>query len=160
MKIATILGVGLLAITLATTGCSNPQSGSPKTGEKKDGKKEEEHAHGKGPNEGVVFDLGKHHAEFTVDHKAKECTVLIVGDDEKTPLPVEAKELTVTTKETKTKAGVVVAPMTIKLLPKDEKQGKASRFVGGDPGLGNVADFAGTVLGEINGRPSQGEFKE
>jgi hypothetical protein len=28
------------------------------------------------------------------------------------------------------------------------------------PGLGNVADFEGTVLGEIDGKPSKGEFKE
>ena len=90
----------------------------------------------------------------------KECTVLVLGTDEKTPTPVAAKELTVTTKETKTKEGVKVAPLTIKMLPKDEKDGKASKYVGTDPGLGNVADVEGTVLGEIGGRPSQGEFKE
>ena len=66
----------------------------------------------------------------------------------------------VTTKETKTKEGKVVAPMTIKMLPKDESGGKATKFVGTDPGLGNVADFEGTVLGEIDGKPSQGVFKD
>ena len=50
--------------------------------------------------------------------------------------------------------------MTIKMLPKDATAGKASKFVGTDPGLGNVADFEGTILGEIDGQPSQGEFKE
>jgi len=50
--------------------------------------------------------------------------------------------------------------MTIKLLPKVAADGKASKFVGTDPGLGNVADFEGTVIGEIDGRPSQGTFKE
>ena len=32
----------------------------------------------------LVFDLGKYHAEFTVDHDKKECTVLVIGADEKT----------------------------------------------------------------------------
>ena len=45
-------------------------------------------------------------------------------------------------------------------LPQDEKDGKASKFVGTDPGLGNVAYFEGTVLGMINGKASEGEFKE
>ena len=46
------------------------------------------------------------------------------------------------------------------MLPKDEKNGKATKFVGTDPGLGNVADFEETVIGEIGGKPSHGEFKE
>jgi hypothetical protein len=41
-----------------------------------------DHAHGKGPNGGVVFDLGGHHAEFTVDHGKHECTITILADDE------------------------------------------------------------------------------
>lgn len=110
----------------------------------------------------MIFDLGKYHAEFTVDHSSKECTVLFVTGDhaDDKPLPVAAKELTLTTKETKTADGTVVAPMTITLLPKDEAEGKAAKFVGTDPGIGNVADFEGTVIGEIDGKPSQGEFKE
>jgi len=124
--------------------------------------KEVDHGHGAGPNGGVIFDLGKYHAEFTVDHEKKECTVLMLaGDNEKAkPMTVAAKELTVTTKETKTKEGKVVAPIMIVLKPVDEKDGKASKFTGTDPGLGNVADFAGTVVGEINRKPAQGEFKE
>jgi hypothetical protein len=161
MMISKTLGLGLLVAALAVTGCSD-KGNTPKAETKKDGgKKDAEHAHGKGPNGGIVFDLGKHHAEFIVDHGKKECTVFILGDDEKTPTLVAAKELTLTTKQTKTDDGkTVVPPMTIKMLPKNEADGKASKFVGTDPGLGNDADFAGTVLGEINGKPSQGEFKE
>ena len=163
MRYAKTLGLGLLVAALAVAGCS-PQGGTaPGTkdgGAGKEGGKEKTHVHGKGPNGGVVFDLGKYHAEFTVDHPKKECTIFIMGDDEKRPAPVAAKELTLTTKATKTEDGKEVPPMTIKLLPQDETGGKATKFVGTDPGLGNVADFAGTVLGEINGRPSQGEFKE
>lgn len=120
------------------------------------------HTHGAGPNGGIVFDLGKYHVEFTVDHPAKTCQLLFVTADKKEaqPLPVEAKEFMLTTKETKTAEGTVVAPMSIKMLPQDEKDGKASKFIGTDPGIGNVADFEGTVLGEIDGKPSKGTFKE
>ncbi|MCI0458238.1 MAG: hypothetical protein L0Z62_14835 [Gemmataceae bacterium] len=160
MKYAKILGLGLLATALAVTGCTEKGS-PPKAETRKDASKKEDHApHGKGPNGGVVFDLGKYHAEFTVDHDKKECTILILGADEKTPTAVASKEFTLTTKQTQTKEGTVVPPMTIKMLPKEESGGKASKFVGTDPGLGNVADFEGTVIGEIDGKPSQGTFKE
>ena len=165
--VTKMLGLGLLG--LALTGCGD-KAVTPATGGDKGkavaadaAKKGDDHApHGAGPNGGVVFDLGKYHAEFTVDHPKKECTVLFLSGDQKgaTAIPVAAKEFTLTTKETKTKEGKVVPPMTVKLLPVDAKDGKASKFVGTDPGIGNVADFAGTVTGEIDGKPSSGEFKE
>lgn len=167
MMRTNLTSLGLLAATLAVAGCGDtaksPATGGgkttpPATAEGK--KKEADHAHGAGPTGGVLFDLGKYHGEFTVDHDKKECTVVVIGDDERTPTAVAATEFTLTTKETKTKEGKAVPPMTIKLLPVDGKDGKATKFVGTDPGLGNVADFAGTVVGEIGGKPSQGEFKE
>ena len=63
-------------------------------------------------------------------------------------------------KAAKTKDGKVVPPMTVKLVPVDAKGGNASKFVGTDPGLGNVADFAGTVTAVVGGKPSSGEFSE
>jgi hypothetical protein len=161
MAYTKMLGLGVLVAALAATGCGDTGSTKPtKAEDRKGGGKADDHAHGTGPNGGVVMDLGKYHAEFTVDHPARECTLLVLGDDEKTPTPVAAKELTLTTREAKTKDGTVVPPMTIKMLPRDEKDGKASKFVGTDPGLGNVADFEGTVTGVIDGKPSTGEFKE
>lgn len=167
MKYAKFLGLGLLVAALTLSGCGQP-AGTPKDGEKKDagkkadGKKDDAHAHGKGPNGGVVFDFDRYHAEFTVDHDKKECTILFVTGDNKDakPVPVAVKELTVITKETKTKDGTKVAPMTIKMVAKDEKDGKASKYVGTDPGLGNVADFEGDVVGEVNGMHTPGKFKE
>jgi len=161
MKYAKMLGLGLMVAALAVTGCD--KKAAPSKADDKKGSKGDDHApHGKGPNGGVVLDLGKYHAEFTVDHPAKECTILLITGDNKDakPLPVAAKEFTLTTKETKTKEGKAVPPMTIKMVPKDEKDGKAAKFVGTDPGLGNVADFEGAVTGEIDGKPSSGEFKE
>ncbi len=156
MKYAKIVGWGWLAVALAVTGCNQP------SGSQKKNKSEGEHTHGKGPNDGVVFDLGKYHAEFTVDHDKKESTILFVSEDAKDAkaVPVAAKEFTLTTKETKTKKGDVLAPMTIQMLPRDEKEGKAARFVGTDAGLSNVADFEGTVVGVIDELPAKGKFKE
>lgn len=153
MKTMTMLTSGLLLVVLA--GCSRKPD-NWKTG---DGA-HHDHVHGKGPNGGVVFDLSKYHAEFTVDHKAKECTLLILGGDPMVPVAIDAAEFTVTTKETKTKEGKVVPVMVIKMLPRDAKDGKASKYVGTDPGLENVADFEGVVLGKIDGKGARGEFKE
>jgi hypothetical protein len=155
MMLTILRGVVLTAVALAVAGCDK---GSPV--DKKSGEKKPDHVHGKGPNGGTVFDLGKFHAEFTVDHGKKECMLLILGDDETTPVPVIAKDLTVTTKETKTKDGKTVAPMTIQMTAKDTKDGKATRYVGTDPGLGNEAEHEGAVTGVLDGKPSQGTFKE
>jgi hypothetical protein len=150
---------GLLVAALWTAGCTK-SSDSTTAGTGTTAAPVAEHAHGTGPNGGVVFDLGGHHAEFTVDHPKKECTILVLGDDEKSPTAVAATELILNIQETKTADGTVVAPMTITMSPVNAADGKAATFVGTDPGIGNVADFAGTVSGEIDGKPAMGEFKE
>lgn len=162
MKSVQIVGCSLLMISLVSLGCDQPKPTPAAPATTGSASSEGGHTHGAGPNGGVVFDLGKYHAEFTVDHPKAECTVLIVTGDsaDAKPLPIAAKELTLTTKETKTAEGKVVPPMTVKLLPVDEADGKAAKFVGTDPGISNVADFGGTVLGEVDGKPSQGEFQE
>jgi hypothetical protein len=171
MKTMKLLTLGLLVAALTAAGCG-PQPASTTGGDKKgdtkpNGDKKpaddgDDHPHGEGPNGGVIFDLGKYHAEFTVDHGKKECYILFIKGDDKTatPLPVACKELTVSIKATKTKEGKAVPAMTVTLKPADEKDGKASKFVGTDPGIGNVADFEGDVTGEIGGKPSSGKFKE
>ena len=163
MQYMQMLNSGLLVAALMSTGCTKPSAEKPAAKAPDSGGKEgtAEHApHGTGPNGGVVFDVGKHHGEFTVDHPKQQCMVLILGEDEKTPLAVAATELTLAVNETKTKEGKVVEAMTITMSPVDAVDGKASKFVGTDPGIGNVADFDGTVSGEIDGKPAQGEFKE
>lgn len=167
MNYAKMLSAGLLVTAFVVTGCSQ-QADTPKADapQAKQAPKGDAHAHGTGPNGGVVFDLGKYHAEFTVDHPANECTVLFIAGDgpDAEPLLVAAEEFTLSIKETKVKEGAdkgkVVPSMTITLNPVDAKDGKASKFVGTDPGIGNVADFEGTVIGQIDGKPSQGTFQE
>jgi hypothetical protein len=158
MKRATFLGLGLMMAVLAGSGAGLTAQ-DPKQPKK-------DHPHGAGPNGGVIFDLGKYHAEFTVDHGKKECYVLFVdGDNEKAkPLPVAGGELIVTTKPSKVKEGADkgkdVPAMTITLKAVDAKDGKAAKYVGTDAGLANVADFEGTVAGEVGGKPASGKFKE
>ena len=163
MKYLKRMSAGLLVAALMAAGCYKPSDTKPVVADTKgaqSGGAAAEHTHGTGPNGGVVFDLGSHHAEFTVDHGQRECTIVILGDDEKTPTAVAATEFILNIKETKTKEGKLVSPMTITMLPANAIGGNASTFVGTDPGIGNVADFAGTVSGEIDGKPAQGEFKE
>ena len=121
----------------------------------------EAHAHGIGAHGGVVFELGKYHAEFTVDHAKKECRLFMLNADETNPQPIKvtANELLLTTKETKSKDGKLIAKMTIQLLP-EKNDGRGTIFIGTDPGLGSEASLAGVVAGMIDGKPSQGEFKE
>jgi len=119
-----------------------------------------QHAHGAGPNGGVVFDLGGHHAEFTVNHDRGEAKIVVLGTDEKSLAAVDATEFILLTKESHTADGKVVPPMTIVMLPQEASGGKATTYVGSDPGIHNVADFAGTVSGDIDGKPAMGEFDE
>jgi len=160
MNCVKLLGLGLMVVALAATGCGDKKGDTPKADDKKGGKGDDHAPHGKGPNGGVVFDLGKYHAELDIKHDKKEMYILLLGNDEKTPVAVAAKDLTVTTKETRGKKGEVVKAMTIKLKPVDEKDGKATRFIGTDDGLGTEAEHTGAIAGEIDGKPSSGEFKE
>jgi hypothetical protein len=120
----------------------------------------QQQGHGPGPNGGTVFDLGSNHAELTVDHDKKEITILFLAADEKTPGPVESTELIVNINETRTAGGKTIATMTVVATPVDAANGKAAKFVGTDPSLGNVAEFAGIVTGEVSGKPVYGEFDE
>ncbi len=146
MKYLKLMPPGFLVAALVLLGCYDASA--------------VENAHGAGPNGGVVFDLGSYHAEFTVDHGKQECTIVFLGADEKSPASVAATEFILVTKETKTGEGKVVAPLTVVMLPVGEKEGKASKFVGTDPEIGNVAEFSGTLSGDIDGKPAMGEFSE
>ena len=160
MNYLKLMTPGLLIAALWMSGCSKSGDSTPAASDATAAAPVVEHAHGTGPNGGVVLDLGSHHAEFTVNHGKHECTILVLGDDEKTPTAVAATELILNIQETKTADGKVVTPMTITMLPMNATDGNATTFVGTDPGIGNVADFAGTVSGEIDGKPAMGEFAE
>jgi hypothetical protein len=163
MKCLKSLAAILLMAALVISGCAK-SNGNQLTASKTSGSarssKAAAHSHGTGPNGGVVFDLGSHHAEFVVDHNKQQVTITILGDDEKTPTRVAATGFVLTINETKTADGKTVPPMTVDMQPVDASGGKATTFVGSDRGIANVADFAGTVSGEINDKPAMGEFDE
>ena len=110
MKYLKLVSPALLVGALWMTGCSKSSDSTPAaTAREHAAASDAEHAHGAGPNGGVVFDLGSHHAEFTVDHGKQQCTILVLGDDEKTPAAVAADRIRPDLpKETKTADGTVV----------------------------------------------------
>jgi hypothetical protein len=136
-------------------GCSSPPP--PTADTKAKGGAPAEHAeHAPGPHEGLVIDWGggKYHAEFTVDHEKKEATVYILGSDEKTPAPVKAASITLSINEPAFEVELKAQPL------EGEGGGTSSRFVGTHDNLGIVREFEGTIIGEIEGTPYAGDFKE
>ena len=153
MKKITMLLLG----TVLIIGCNKPAEPTKpmiKSSQVVKDTKAHDHSHDVGPHQGTIFDLGKFHAEFTVDHKKQEVVVYILGDDMDTPVPVTADKLDLTIKE---------PAFTVELKPlpdvKDPK-GKCSRFVGKHEKFGKEQDYAGTVAGVIDGKPASGDFKE
>ncbi len=114
------------------------------------------HSHGEGPHGGVVADWGggKFHVEFTVDHDKQEATVYILGDDEKTAVPIDAAEVILAIKNPATQVTLLPVPQ------EGDPQGKSSRFVGKHENLGTVMEYEGTISGVVSGTPYSGNFKE
>jgi hypothetical protein len=117
---------------------------------------EEGHAHGTGPHDGTVADWGggKYHVEFTVDHDKKQATVYILGSDEKTATPIDAKSIELSIKDPEMQVTLQASPQ------KGDPEGKSSRFIGTHEKLGVVQEYAGTMTGVAEGTPYSGDFKE
>jgi hypothetical protein len=123
----------------------------------------EEHAgdhihsgHGAGPHDGTLADWGggKYHVEFTVNHDKQEAAVFILGDDEKTPSPINVEEIQLSISDP-------VMQVTLKAAPQvGDPEGSASRFVGNHESLGVVQEYAGTITGVVDDTPYSGDFKE
>ncbi|QDT16682.1 hypothetical protein [Alienimonas californiensis] len=115
-----------------------------------------EHGHGAGPHDGTVTDWGggAYHPEFLVDHDKQQATVYLHGPDEKTPAPIAAESIRLTIVEPEIDVELAADPQ------EGDPEGKASRFVGTDPGLGVVREYEGTISGLIDGTPYTGDFKE
>lgn len=142
-------------------GASCSHSGSPKSRgiDPKSSQKRVVHRHGTGPHGGIVFDLGKYHAEFALNSTKAECHLYILDDDEESPLAVAVKELVLTIQSAKTDEGKSLSQTSIPLTPADEKEGKTTRLIGRDPGLAGVLACQGTIAGVIEGKPSLGRFE-
>ena len=116
----------------------------------------EGHTHGEGPHGGTIADWGggTFHVEFTVDHDKQQATAYILGNDEKTPTPIDAEEVTLSIKDP-------AFTVSLKTSPQDgESEGNASRFVGIHENLGTAKDYEGSMSGVVDGTPYSGNFKE
>jgi hypothetical protein len=157
----------LLSLILATTllvalGCNRSddkkadakKSDEAKSAEAKQGA--DHHEHGDGPHGGTIADWGggTYHVEFTVDHGKKEATVYVLGGDAKSPAPVKADKLSLSINEPAFQVELKPQPL------EGEAAGTASRFVGQHDNLDIVREFAGTITGEVDGKPYAGDFEE
>jgi hypothetical protein len=109
--------------------------------------------HEPGPHGGVVFDLGKYHGEFVLKPGSDEATLYVLDDDEKTPAPIAATQLDVTLKS---------PAVTVEFKPQPlpgEPNGKSSRFVGKHEAFAARQSLEATVIGMIDGKPSEGRFE-
>jgi hypothetical protein len=141
----------LIALALMGPGCSGKD---PNRDREPD---DDGHTHGPGPHKGVVFDFGKGgkiHAEFTVDHPSNTVKVYILGRNQKTPLPIDAKTLTLSIKDPKFSLELKPEPQ------KDDPEGKASCFVAKDDRFGKEQEFAGSLTGDVDGIQKVGDFEE
>ena len=152
----SLAAVGAIAFVI---GCSGSQQ-SATPGSQASGQQTADHAaehgHGAGPHDGTLADWGggKYHVEFTVDHDKQEATVYILGDDEKTPAPVNSEEIQLSISDP-------VMQVTLKAAPQEgDPEGSASRFVGNHESLGVVQEYAGTITGVVDDTPYAGDFKE
>lgn len=154
-----------LAIMLAGCGggerpdsALNSGSALPVATPSKDGHGHAHGGHGAGPHDGTLADWGggKYHVEFTVDHDKQEATVYVLADDEKTPAPIKAADgkLVLSINDPKFQVDLVASPL------EGEAEGTSSRFVGKHESLGIVREFSGTIIGEVEGTPYAGDFKE
>lgn len=168
MRFSQWMYFGVLAAGVCLTGCdkagdTKPATGDtkPATGDTKPAAKKDDHDHdhddhdhGPGPHKGKVFDFGKYHAEFVVDHDAKEVSVYIHNSSLKKQIPIDVEKLLLSIDSPKFQVDLLPKPMD------GEAKGSSSRFVAKHDNFGKKQEFAGTVSGEIQGKPVTGDFKE
>jgi hypothetical protein len=155
MRTFSLAGIGLFIGLVILTGCKPPAGSPAKGGDQSANKRgEESHEHGTGPHGGTIFDFGKWHAEFTVNHVTQEATVYILGRDEKTTTPIQTEKLLLSIKAPRFQIDLQAAPQP------GDPAGKSSRFVGKHENFGKEQNFQGTLSGELDGKPYAGDFKE
>ncbi len=112
------------------------------------------HTHQAGPHGGVVTDWGggKFHVEIAFDRSKKEATVHILGDDERTAVPIDATEVQISVSDPQFQFSLTATPQT------GDPSGKASRFVGSHDKLGEISEIAGAITGVVEDTPYSGSF--
>jgi hypothetical protein len=156
MKTAQRFGVCTVLIA-CLVGCNSKPGGGPRGAARADKAGEvEDHSHGTGPHGGTVADWGggKYHVEFCVNHDKQEATVYLLKGDATTPAPIKTDKLLLSIKDPVIQVELQAVPL------EGDSPGACSRFVGKHERLGKEQEFAGTISGEIDGKPYAGDFKE
>lgn len=163
--------LAILITSVVTMGCKNETTPAANTGSGENADSDHGHDHGPGghdhgegghgghapgPHSGTLADWGggKYHVEFTVDHGKKQATVYVLGDDEKSPVPIATESVLLTIKDPKLQVDLTPSPQD------GDPEGKSSRFVGTHDGLGTVKEYEGTLSAAIDGTPYAGNFSE
>jgi hypothetical protein len=152
-------GIALLVVlAVLAAGCSNSAGrGKGDGAAASKGKKAAGDIHpSKGPHGGALAEWGEeeYHVEFTVDHGQQQATVYVLDGTAKKAKPIPAKQLTLALKQP-------VVTVTLEASPQEgDPAGSASRFVGKEAALAQEQEFAGTISGEVRGKPYAGDFAE
>jgi hypothetical protein len=156
MKKGSLFGLVMMMLMLVAFTSCNTQKDTPPKGNEKSAKKggADDHDHGPGPHGGTIIEFGKWHGEFVVNHKSQEATIYILDEDVKNAVPVKADTLLLSIKDPQFQVDLKAVPLD------GEAKGMSSRFVGKHEKLGKEQPFAGTLSGEIDGKPYAGDFKE
>lgn len=144
----------MLALLACLPLACNPSGPAPTTTAEKKAAEHDDHDHGAGPHGGTILEMGKYHGEFTVNHDTKEVVVYILSGNLKKAVPIDSEKLTLSIKK---------PAFQVDLLPKPldgEAKGMSSRFVAKHDNFGVKQEFAGTVSGEIQGKPITADFEE
>lgn len=162
MKSMKTLAGGLMALGILSlaVGCSKPAGTGGAGASKPAGK--EDHAHGAGPHGGAVADWGggKLHVEFVVDHDKQEATIYILDGEAEKAFPIKPKDGKITAQIIGVKDKGAFELILDAKSQAGDPEGKSSRFVGKHEKIGVVQEFEGAVIGEHDGTPYTGKFKE
>lgn len=120
----------------------------------------DDHAHDHGPHGGHVVELGgeDYHAEVVFDAATRQLTVYLLGSDVKTPLAIEAENLSI-----RLKVGEETQELVLAAAPQEgEGDGKASRFTQKEGSLPesikDAEDLHGEVVVSFGGTQYRGEI--
>lgn len=120
------------------------------------GHNDHDHSHDSGPHGGTIIDWGggAYHLEFTVDHERQQALVYVLADDVKKSLPIKAEKLICSINEPRFQVELLAVPL------EGESAGLSSRFIGQHDNFSKPRPFAGSLIGEVDGVPYTGDFKE
>jgi hypothetical protein len=115
-----------------------------------------EHQHDAGPHGGAIADWGRgvYHVEFTVNHQQKQATIYVLTSDAKTPAAIPTEKIQVSIIEPLFDIELTAQPQ------EGDRNDRSSRFVAQHDNFGIVREFEGTIVGQIDGVPYTGEFRE